>query len=454
MTTFLNNAKLSRNPEKLAEEFLRTYFKNEVPVYPLNPFQMLKDIGVEFVLKRFKKLEGIYVPASSDEDMPFVGINSERPIVRQRFTAAHELCHHLRDADKHVACPIGQKDEGEIFADKFAAALLMPIPELKRQVKSQKTTDLGYISFDVALEIADYFGVSFESCVFRLAYKLHAIDGDIEPDELKKRIAKYKPYKKRKEKNMHSLKLYEGLINAYSDILAFQPTEHARLVFQNTYIYNDSRMEGIKTTSEAAAEIVADLRLNMQNSQYCMEENEAYLSIAGHYSMYQDIFATPVDRECSVFDMFGLHRKLFSHYPNPEYGGTLRQSNTLVLGAKFETIPFQQIYKELLSADEMLQELFSQRKNLTLSEFIEGIVKIHHRLTVIHPFGDGNGRTLRAFLNMILVRNQVSPLYIKADEKDEYVTALSLADTKDSYVQLYECIFKCLLRSNVDLNSY
>ena len=46
--------------------------------------------------------------------------------------------------------------------------------------------------FDDALEIADYFGVSFESCVFRLAYKLHAIDGDIEPDELRKRITKYK----------------------------------------------------------------------------------------------------------------------------------------------------------------------------------------------------------------------------------------------------------------------
>ena len=46
MTTFLNNAKLVRNPEKLAEDFLRVYFKNEAPVYPLNPFQMLKDMGV------------------------------------------------------------------------------------------------------------------------------------------------------------------------------------------------------------------------------------------------------------------------------------------------------------------------------------------------------------------------------------------------------------------------
>lgn len=454
MKTFLHNAKLSGNPEELAEEYLQFYFKNESPIYPLNPFQMLKDMGVEFVLKRFNKLEGIYIPASNDEDVPLVGINFERPIARQRFTAAHELCHHLRDADKHVACPIGQKDEGEKFADKFAAAILMPISELKKQVECRKNIDSKYISFDDALEIADYFGVSFESCVFRIAYKLHAIDGDTDPDELRKKIAKYKPDKKRQEKNMNSLNLYEGLINAYSDILATQPSEHARLVFQNIYIYNDSRMEGMNTTIEEASEIVADLRLNMQNSQYCLEENEAYLSIAGHYSMYQEIFSVSDNQKCSVFDMLNLHRKLFSHYPNPEYGGMLRQSDTIISGAKLETIPFHQILNNLLLVDKKLQEILSQRQELTLSEFIEEIVNIHHKLTVIHPFGDGNGRTLRAFLNMILVKSNVFPLYIKADEKDEYVSALSLADTENSYTQLYECIFKCLLRSNVDINSY
>ena len=452
MTTFIDNAKLYRNPEKLAEDYLQIYFKDRPLTYPLNPFQMLKDAGVEFILKKFKKLEGIYIPASSEEDIPIVGINFERPICRQRFTAAHELCHHFRDADKQIACPIGQKDDSEYFADKFAAALLMPIPELKKQIKLRNHS-AGFVTFDDALEISDYFGVSFEACVYRLAYKLHAIDGDIEPDELKKRISKYKPDKKRFEKNMNSLVLYEGLVNAYSDVLAFEPNEHARLVFQNNYIFNDSRLEGVKTTPEAAAEIVADLRLNMQNSQYCAEENEAYLSIAGHYSMYQDIFTLPVEQECSVFEMLGLHRKLFSHYPNPEYGGTLRQSDTLVLGAKFETVPYRQIFENLLSVDDELKHLLSKRTSLALSEFIEGVVKIHHKLTVIHPFGDGNGRTLRAFLNVLLVRNNISPVYIKADEKDEYVSALSLADTTNSYEQLYECLFKCLLRSNVDLNS-
>lgn len=147
MTTFLNKAKLYKNPEKLAEDFLKAYFHGTSPAFPLNPFQMLKDTGVEFVLKRFKKLEGIYIPASSENDIPLVGINFERPITRQRFTAAHELCHHFRDADKHIACPIGQKDDCEYFADKFAAAVLMPIPEMEKQLEYKRKNNSRYVTF-------------------------------------------------------------------------------------------------------------------------------------------------------------------------------------------------------------------------------------------------------------------------------------------------------------------
>lgn len=56
-------------------------------------------------------------------------------------------------------------------------------------------------------------------------------------------------------------------------------------------------------TIEQASEIVTDLRLNTQNSEYCKEENEAYLSVAGHYAMYQSIFEEPVKESVSVYDM-------------------------------------------------------------------------------------------------------------------------------------------------------
>ena len=103
MIKLTHKAKEYGNADRLAEDFLKEYFKEEPIKYPINPFQILKDMGVMFLLQRYRKLEGVYLPATGDDDYPMVGINADRPITRQRFTAAHELCHHLRDADKQTA---------------------------------------------------------------------------------------------------------------------------------------------------------------------------------------------------------------------------------------------------------------------------------------------------------------------------------------------------------------
>ena len=179
----------------------------------------------------------------------------------------------------------------------------------------------------------DYFGVSFESCLFRIAYFIHAIQGNTEASELKKRIRKYKPDARKRDRGFNSISLYDGLINAYDYALNFIPSEFALNVFQNEYIYNDSRMEGVDIDIETASEIVTDIRLSKQSSKYCTEENEAFLSIAGHAAMYSYIFELPVQDKCSAFDMVSLHSKLYSCFPYPEFGGQFRESNTLVLGA-------------------------------------------------------------------------------------------------------------------------
>ena len=236
---FRDTAKDYDDPEMMAQAYLRSYFGNEKVEYPINPFKMLKDEGILFSLSNFSKLEGVYVPAESDKDIALVGINVNRPITRQRFTAAHELCHHFRDADKQMSCPIGKsKNKIEDFAEKFAAALLMPLGELRSQVNKHRNPGKD-ISLDAVLEIADYFGVSFEACLFRIAYRIHAISGNTEPAELKRRIRCFGPDKKRKAKHMTYAKLYAGLLDCYREQLSFKPTDLARYLFQNEYIYND-----------------------------------------------------------------------------------------------------------------------------------------------------------------------------------------------------------------------
>lgn len=449
---FQLEAKKYTDPEKMASDFLAQYFGNQEIEYPINPFKILRDEGVLFTLSNFRKLEGVYVPTTSIDDIPVVGINVNRPITRQRFSGAHELCHHLRDADKQVACPIGAKDKTERFAESFAAALLMPLDELRHQVNQHREKSSRHIDFDDVLEIADYFGVSFESCLFRIAYRIHAILGDTEAGALKRRVKKYHPEARRKARHMTYTKLYEGLVNNCREQLAFTPTDHARYLFQNEYIYNDSRMEGLDVTIEQASEIVTDLRLKMSNSDFCSEENEAYMSIAGHYDMYQDILASPTKEEINVNDMFSLNEKLFSYYPYPGFGGRTRRNNTLVLGAKFETVPYQDIFHELNKLETEIKELHEIRNDITVSEFVEHVVRIHHRITVIHPFAEGNGRTARAFMNMQLVRAGLPPIYIKVEDKDAYINALSRADTEGVYDELYEMVFRILLHSHVELS--
>lgn len=77
---------------------------------------------------------------------------------------------------------------------------------------------------------------------------------------------------------------------------------------------------------------------------------------------------------------------------------------------------------------------------------------MHHMITKIHPFSDGNGRTTRAFMNVQLVRKGLSPLYIKVKEKKEYLDALEIADTKNNYDSLYEVIIKIMLRCNSEIS--
>ena len=48
----------------------------------------------------------------------------------------------------------------------------------------------------------------------------------------------------------------------------------------------------------------------------------------------------------------------------------------------------------------------------------------HWRLVAIHPFADGNGRTARLLMNLILLRAGYPPVVIDPEQRPDYVDAL------------------------------
>ncbi|MBE5813050.1 MAG: ImmA/IrrE family metallo-endopeptidase [Clostridiales bacterium] len=437
-----NDIRDNISPEELATMFLKDYFNNKEISYPINPFEMLKENGVNFFFRPFKKYEGIYLQ-EDDNGSAIVGININRPITRQRYTAAHELCHHIKDAGKNISCLISGKSEIEKFAEAFAAGLLMPLEELNKQVCKFEIN--GHVDFESVLKIANYFGVSFESCLYRIAYKLHKIEGDTSPMELKKRISKFKPKKMSQSMGLNDLRLYEQLFDTNSICLFFEPNEFSKRIFQTEYIFNDSRMEGINIGIDIVAQIITDIKLKNKNSEYFNCQSEEFIEVAGLCEVYSEVFDKDVPKDISVFDMLEFHRKLYAYAPYPEEAGKFRNTNNFVSDAKFETSDKNDIYNEFLALDEIVKDLVKNISNISKSEYIKQALNIHYKLTTIHPFNNGNGRISRAFLNLLLIKNNIPPVFFTYKNKSEYKEALKNVDVYNDSVKLYELTYKNII---------
>lgn len=448
MNKLLDYSYYFSSPELLANAVLKQY-ENEIGniEFPINPFKILKILNIKLVIKKFKDLEGLYIPAMNEEDIDIVAINFNRPLYRQRFTAAHEICHCIKDKNNPIICPIdGKKNMIEKFADKFAANLLMPLGELEKQVKKY-INERGYIDLEKVIYVSEYFGVSFESCVFSIAYKLNKIEGDTESKALKKRINKIKPDKLREQFGIkNNLKLIREIVDFYCYA---RPKENnaTNIKFKQFLVLNENRLEGVNISQEKLNYILADIRLNNDFSKYQNETDKNILEALGNIEMLDYVLNT--DEHIDVWKISKLQRLLYKYTP---FGSEMifpRQSNNRITGAEINTIDYKMISEELIKVEEDIKKLIIIKERLTLHEYILESLKIHHRLTVIHPLDDGNGRCCRGMLLWLLRLKNIPPIYIKLEDKPRYIFALNQIDIKGDYDYLELLILEQIINSMV-----
>jgi Fic family protein len=58
---------------------------------------------------------------------------------------------------------------------------------------------------------------------------------------------------------------------------------------------------------------------------------------------------------------------------------------------------------------------------------LETAFNAHRRLVDIHPFNDGNGRTARLLMNLILIRRGYPPIAVRPEDRVEYIRSLQRA---------------------------
>jgi len=76
-------------------------------------------------------------------------------------------------------------------------------------------------------------------------------------------------------------------------------------------------------------------------------------------------------------------------------------------------------------------DLMTWLNKMLLEKNIDPVIiaaEFHYKFIRIHPFDDGNGRTARILMNLILMLNGYPPVIIKTNDKDNYFSALQQAD--------------------------
>lgn len=154
----------------IVEEILK---KQENMEFPIDPIKISNYFGLKVKSGEFSDsdISGM-INAKTKE----IFIASSEPVTRQRFSVAHELGHYILhyqgkdtmpdeyNAELHVSYRDSVSSLGfshkEMEANYFAACLLMPEHEIKKQWNNKQ--DINYV--------ANYFFVSQVALTFRLQF--------------------------------------------------------------------------------------------------------------------------------------------------------------------------------------------------------------------------------------------------------------------------------------------
>jgi len=116
-------------------------------VKPVDIFDAIESSNVALMFQPLGNLAGAYIPSPDEHSPAGILINKNLPIPKQRYSAAHEFCHFLRqdpvsyDTEAEMfSVEAYKRDPNERIAESFAATFLMPLPLLLRLLRELDIT--------------------------------------------------------------------------------------------------------------------------------------------------------------------------------------------------------------------------------------------------------------------------------------------------------------------------
>ena len=210
-------------------------------------------------------------------------------------------------------------------------------------------------------------------------------------------------YQKRQELQ-NSRPLPNIALNKIRESLALEWTYNSNSIEGNTLTLRETQMviqEGITIKGKS-------LREHFETHNHDKAIDYLYSIVDENYKL----------RSIDILSLHGLAMRSIEE----DFAGRIRNGGVRISGANFVPPNANKVSDYL---DELID--FINTNPLNLND-IELATIYHHKLVWIHPFFDGNGRTVRLSMNLLLLRGGFPPAIILKNDRKKYYEALNQAN--------------------------
>jgi Fic family protein len=158
---------------------------------------------------------------------------------------------------------------------------------------------------------------------------------------------------------------------------------------------------------------------------------DEHLEVIGHKEAIDYIESlAQKDTATNEWEIKQIHNLMLRKI-NPDEAGCYRTLDVMVAGTNYLYLP-----RYLLS--QLMADFVSWLNSnaALILHPVEYAAMAHYRFVSIHPFRDGNGRTARLLMNLLLIRAGHPIVVINNQIRNDYINALAYSDSRSREVHL------------------
>lgn len=227
----------------------------------------------------------------------------------------------------------------------------------------------------------------------------------------------------------------EGAIRALNARAAPALAPFARLLLRTESIAS-SKVEGMQVGVRELARAEARMESGRPASETAMEvlANIDAMVLALDEAVQTESFGVP--------RITAIHERLMARAPNRRVAGRIRAEQNWIGGNDYNPCGADFVPPPPEEVDRLLADLCAAIADDVLPPLVQAAL-VHAQFETIHPFHDGNGRTGRALIHVVLRRRGIAPAYIPpisvvlAAARDRYIAGLTAfrADGVEQWIE-------------------